>query len=88
MKRCDAFSLIVSEALDRARRLSGLTQTDLAAKANRSRQAVSAVLDGHTARTSTYALMAEALDCDVVVTFRPRRAASPAWVNGVPSRPS
>lgn len=75
MKRCDAFSLLVSDALDRARRIAGTTQTTLATRAKLSRRAVGMALDGHTVHTSTIARIADGLDCDVVVTLRPRARA-------------
>lgn len=77
MKRCDSFSLAVSEHLDRRRRVIGTTQTTLAARAKLSRRAVGMALDGHTVHTSTIARIAESLDCDVIVTLRPRQKPTP-----------
>lgn len=76
MKRCDTFSLAISDQLDRRRRIAGTTQTRLAARAKLSRRAVSMALDGRTVLTSTIAQIADSLDCDLVITVRPRHAGS------------
>ncbi len=72
MKRCDTFSLAISDALDRRRRIVGTTQTALAQRAKLSRKSICMALDGHTVTTSTITKIADGLDCDLVVTLRPR----------------
>ena len=72
MRRCDALSLALSDALDQRRRVLGLTQTALGARMGRSQSTVSQMLDGCLIRTTAYAKAAESLGCDLVITVRPR----------------
>lgn len=72
MRRCDTVSVRVSAILDERRRAKDLTIKALAARADLARHATGYALDGRTMRTSTLAKLADALDCDLVVTLRPR----------------
>lgn len=71
-RRCDALSLRISEALDRERRIQGKTYKAMTATTGISPTSQTRILDGHTARTSTLALYADGLDCDIEVTLKPR----------------
>lgn len=76
MRNVDRVSLLMSDALDRARRERRMTQAALADRMGRaSAGSVSLLLDGRTARTSTYARALDALDLELVIALRPRSTA-------------
>ncbi len=73
MRRCDTVSVRVSAILDERRRVKNLTIRALADRADLAPHATGYALDGRTMRTSTLAKLADALDCELVVTLRPRQ---------------
>ena len=74
MRRCDPLSLALSAAIDQRRRILGITQRSMAQTMARSQGRVSQLLDGCIVHTTPYSLAADALDCEIVVTVRPRHA--------------
>lgn len=75
-RNCDSFSLLMSDILDRARRERGMTQATLAERAGIYQGNLSHLLDGSSARTSSYARVLDALGVEAVVTLRPSATAA------------
>jgi len=72
MPTCDPLSLHIADALDRRRRLLGLSQKALAQRIGVTEGATSRRLDGHSMRTSTIHKLAAALDAELRVELVPR----------------
>lgn len=74
MPTCDKVSLRVAEVLDTRRRLLDMSQTALAKRLGIHPSLVSRRLDGRSMRTNFIARMEDALDCEIVVSVRPKSA--------------
>ena len=68
-RRCDPLSMALSAQLDTHRRLQGKTYKALHLPPS----TISKCLDGHSAYTSTFHKLADALDCTITVTVTRRK---------------
>ncbi len=67
-RRCDSLAMALSGLLDTQRRLQGVTYKRIGLPPS----TLSGALDGHTARTSTFVKLADALNCTIRVTLEPK----------------
>ena len=72
MRHCDTLSLKLADAIDQRRREINQTQLRVSKAAGMTPSMVSRLMDGGTARTASYARLADAVDCDILITLRPR----------------
>lgn len=72
--RFDSLSIKLADALDKRRSDLRYSQAKLSKLTQIGENQISRYMDGQTARTLAYARLAEALDCDILVTLKPRQA--------------
>jgi transcriptional regulator with XRE-family HTH domain len=74
-RSADLVAVAISELLDRERQRQGLSLLALATRAGLADGTVRAALDGHTARTATFATLAQTLGVTLTVALaqNPRR---------------
>ena len=73
--RFDSLSIRLADVLDKRRRDLDYSQAKLSKLTDIGETQISRYMDGQTARTLAYARLADALDCDILITLRPRQKA-------------